>query len=326
MEDEHANAYAITADGLTRSFGRGPGEKTAVDGITFRVRRGQIFGILGPNGAGKTTTVKMLSTLLLPTSGRATVLGVDLSDHKAGRMLRSRINTVSGGERGLYYRLSGRQNLQFFADLYGIPKRDQKTLIDGLLDMVGLSDAADMKVENYSRGMKQRIHIARALVNSPEVLFLDEPTVGLDPEISRQIRALVRRLADGGTTVVLTTHYMYEAEELCEETIIISRGRIVGSGTVGDIKGIVSESTVVRVVTDADPLPAAESVRTYPGVRRVSVQSVGGRFDVRIDTDGEDGASMRHIEDRFREYGIRSIGYDEPTLEDAYLRLVEGEP
>ena len=156
--------------------------------------------------------------------------------------------------------------------------------------------------------------------------FISLVPFSVDPEISRQIRALVRRLADGGTTVVLTTHYMYEAEELCEETIIISRGRIVGSGTVGDIKGIVSESTVVRVVTDADPLPAAESVRTYPGVRRVSVQSVGGRFDVRIDTDGEDGASMRHIEDRFREYGIRSIGYDEPTLEDAYLRLVEGEP
>ncbi|MCL1978664.1 MAG: ATP-binding cassette domain-containing protein, partial [Methanomassiliicoccaceae archaeon] len=255
--------YAIIAEDLTRSFKSlmpGSPEKVAVDGISFKVKSGEIYGILGPNGAGKTTTIKMLSTLLIPTSGLATVLGQDVCDERNIRALRKRINMVSGGERGLYYRLSGRQNLEFFADLYGIPKKEQKALIEGLLSLVELEESADIKIEDYSRGMKQRIHIARSLINSPEILFLDEPTIGLDPEISKGIRSLIRKLSDGGTTVILTTHYMFEAEELCDNMIILSHGRVVGRGTVEEIKNSISGVSSMRIITEKDPAEIAAAM------------------------------------------------------------------
>ncbi|MDD7424603.1 MAG: ABC transporter ATP-binding protein, partial [Candidatus Methanomethylophilaceae archaeon] len=168
----------ITVKNLKRVFGEKDSEKVAVDSISFDVMKGEIFGILGPNGAGKTTTIRMMSTLLKPTSGKAEVLGIDVSDDRRARELRKRINMVSGGERGLYYRLTGRQNLRYFADLYGVPKNIRESRISYTLELVGMTDAADRPVEDYSRGMKQRIHIARALINDPEVLFLDEPTIG----------------------------------------------------------------------------------------------------------------------------------------------------
>ncbi|MCG7840851.1 MAG: ABC transporter ATP-binding protein, partial [Methanomassiliicoccales archaeon] len=177
----------------TRLLGDGGKKKLAVDRVDFEVRRGEIFGLLGPNGAGKTTTIKMLSTLLIPTSGKATVLGLDVV--KDAVKLRPRINLVSGGERGLYFRLTGRQNLDFFSDMYRVPRERKKAKVQELLDQVGLGDAADIRVENYSRGMKQRLHLARGLVNDPEMLFLDEPTLGLDPEIARETRALIRELS-----------------------------------------------------------------------------------------------------------------------------------
>ncbi|MFA6803582.1 MAG: ABC transporter ATP-binding protein [Candidatus Methanomethylophilaceae archaeon] len=317
--------YAIRVENLTRTFRSTRGtEKTAVDDISFDVKRGEIFGVLGPNGAGKTTTIKMLSTLLLPTSGKAFVLGMDVSLRKNERNLRMRINVVSGGERGLYYRLTGKQNLQYFADLYGITKREQTSLIDELLDLVGLSEAADVRVENYSRGMKQRIHIARALINRPEVLYLDEPTIGLDPEISRGIRALVRRLADNGTTIILTTHYMFEAEELCDRMVILSKGRIVGYGTAPELKNSVSDAEMIRVVTGKDPYQIVSSVEHMDGVIGVRTEMVAGRYETSIHTEkGKD--VLNNVEEKFRDTDIRSIGYDEPTLEDTYLHLTGGE-
>jgi ABC-2 type transport system ATP-binding protein len=315
--------YAIVAEDLGRrfkSFTVGAPEKTAVDSISFKVRKGEIYGILGPNGAGKTTTIKMLSTLLIPSSGKATVLGMDISSEKDARLLRKRINMVSGGERGLYYRLTGRQNLEFFADLYGIPKRSQKELIDKLLDLVELNDSADMKCENYSRGMKQRIHIARALINSPEILYLDEPTIGLDPEISKGIRRLIRRLSEMGTTIILTTHYMFEAEELCNDMIILRKGRIVGQGTVLDIKDSISDASLIRVVTSDDPSPATDTL-TKGNVGFTTVKLLNGRYSTTI-TTGSNNDSLDPYENLFRPYGVKNIGAEEPTLEDAYLRLI----
>lgn len=318
--------FVIEAEDLKRCFGpasKGGSEKIAVNGISFKVRKGEIYGILGPNGAGKTTTIKMLSTLLIPTSGRATILGMDVSDEKNVRIIRGRINVVSGGERGLYYRLSGRQNLEFFADLYGIPKRKQKELIDDLLSTVELTEAADIKAENYSRGMKQRIHIARALINSPEVLFLDEPTIGLDPEISKGIRKLIRRLSDGGTTIILTTHYMFEAEELCNNMIILSKGNIVGQGTVGEIKDSISSVSSIRIVTEKDPSDAVKTF-TEEGFDSVSSRLLNGRYVIKI-TANERIDDFSHFENAVRRYGIVNIGMEEPTLEDAYLTLVSEE-
>ncbi|MGI5964983.1 MAG: ABC transporter ATP-binding protein [Candidatus Methanomethylophilaceae archaeon] len=316
----------IEAENLVRVFKRKKmPDKTAVDNLSFEVKRGEIFGLLGPNGAGKTTTVKMLSTLLTPTSGSARVLGYDISDERTMQDLRRRINTVSGGERGLYYRLSAKQNLEFFADLYGIPKKEQKDLFENLLEEVGLTEAADIKVENYSRGMKQRLHIARSLVNDPEVLFLDEPTIGLDPEISREIRKMIKSLSESGTAIVLTSHYMYEVEELCDRMIVISNGKTVGSGTAAEIKESVSDPSAVHVVTERDPSDAVSSLRADNRISFASCTMAGGRYVVRYSL--KSGIpDLKMYEYLFEPYGIRSIGIDEITLEDAYIKLTGGSP
>ena len=316
--------YAIVVENLTRtfrSFTPNSPEKIAVNDISFKVRRGEIYGILGPNGAGKTTTIKMLSTLLMPSSGSAVVLGSDISVERNARSLRKSINVVSGGERGLYYRLSGRQNLEFFADLYGIPKKEQRVMLDELLSLVELTEAADVKTENYSRGMKQRIHIARALVNSPKILYLDEPTIGLDPEISRGIRALIRTLSDRGTTIILTTHYMQEAEELCDNMIILSGGRIVGRGSVEEIKNSISDISSIHIVTESDP---SDVVSSLNDADVSTVRLLNGRYDTKLVTK-KDEDSIETYEDLFRPFKIKSIGIEEPTLEDAYLTLVKEE-
>lgn len=313
--------YTITAEKLRRVFSSHSSEKVAVNEISFKVKKGDIFGILGPNGAGKTTTIKMLSSLLIPTSGTAAVLGYDLYDEKNVRRLRERINVVSGGERGLYYRLSGRQNLEFFADLYGIPKKKQRPLIDNLLSLVELSESADIKIEDYSRGMKQRIHIARALINSPEILFLDEPTIGLDPEISKGIRALIRKLSDTGTTVILTTHYMFEAEELCDEMIILSHGNIVGRGTVAEIKHSISGVSTMKISTEKDPSELISLLIERDGIDAYLSRLLNERYLSKLTVKDAD-KNFLNMEDMFRPYGITSVSLEEPTLEDAYLTLV----
>lgn len=315
--------YVIVTKDLVRSFGNSASTsgKIAVNKISFKVKRGQIYGILGPNGAGKTTTIKMLSTLLIPSSGKVTILDMDVSEEKNVRALRKRINVVSGGERGLYYRLSGRQNLEFFADLYRIPKKDQKELIDRLLSLVELSEAADVKIENYSRGMKQRIHIARALINEPEILFLDEPTIGLDPEISMGIRSLIRKLSDSGTTIILTTHYMFEAEELCDDMIILSHGNIVGRGTVEEIKSSISGVSTMKIVTEADPSDVTSSLILQQKMDANTSRLLNERYITKITLMDAD-ENFTKIEDLFRPYSVLSVGMEEPTLEDAYLTLV----
>ncbi len=294
-------------------------DKIAVDDVSFQVRKGEIFGLLGPNGAGKTTTIKMLCTLLLPTSGDATVLGRSVLSNN--REIRKRINLVSGGERGLYYRLTGKQNLRFFSELYGIPPSQREQRIDDLLELVGLSDAGDSRVEDYSRGMKQRMHIARALVNDPEILFLDEPTIGLDPEISREIRALIRRMADAGTTILLTTHYMFEAEELCDRIAVINKGSIIASGSAAELKSLVKSATVIEVVTVQDPRESLAALEKEPYVLNVVSDRFSGRHLSRFQVEEGDGIFDR-ITECLRPYHIVRAGYDDPTLEDAYISLV----
>lgn len=185
-------------------------EIIAVDGITFDVNRGELFGLLGPNGAGKITMIKMLTTLLIPTGGTAKILGYDVVDQ--ANEIRSRIGFIFGGERGLYWRLSGIDNLRYFASLYHVDPEVTMKRIPQLLELVGLSDRGEEKVEGYSRGMKQRLHIARTLLHDPEGLFLDEPTMGLDPVGGREIRQVIRDLQSEKKTILLTTHYMFEAD------------------------------------------------------------------------------------------------------------------
>ena len=325
MSEEYE--FPIVAEGLTKVFRpakrSGLPEKVAVKDVSFRVKKGEIFGLLGPNGAGKTTTIKMLSTLLIPTSGSARIFGMDVSEGHE-KEIRKRINLVSGGERGLYYRLTGRQNLRFFSNLYNIDRGKQDGLIRELLEIVKLTDAADIKVEDYSRGMKQRMHIARALVNRPEILYLDEPTIGLDPEIARDVRSLVRQLADSGTTILLTTHYMYEAEELCDRIMIISDGSSVGYGTVAELKRSVPEANVIEVVTDDDPHVIVAKLSSEHRFTHINTERIAGRYCTRLQMR-EKADILSELDTLFSGYGIRKIGYDEPTLEDIYLSLVSSD-
>jgi ABC-2 type transport system ATP-binding protein len=203
----------------------------AVDSITFTVETGEIFGFLGPNGAGKTTTIKVLTGQLRPTSGTARVAGCDVVEER--QRLKPKIGVVFE-YHNLYERLSARDNLVFAARLYGVPKGRA----DQILAQVGLTDRARDRIQKYSNGMKQRLLIARALLHEPEVLFLDEPTRGLDPNVAREIRRIVSELARQGVTVFLTTHYMEEADQLCNRVAIIDRGRIVALDTPGKLRAI----------------------------------------------------------------------------------------
>ncbi|MBQ7870514.1 MAG: ABC transporter ATP-binding protein [Oscillospiraceae bacterium] len=207
----------------------------AVRGISFEVRRGEIFGLLGQNGAGKTTTIKMLTTLLAPTSGSCRVLGYDTFGQE--KQIRRRINFIFGGEMGVYRRLSARDNLRYFGNLYLLEPKLRDARIAEILKLVELEEAADRLAETYSKGMIQRLQIARGLINDPEILFMDEPTVGLDPLGARMLRDIIRRLREEGRTVLLTTHYLPEAEELCDRMVILNRGQIVARGTPAEIRG-----------------------------------------------------------------------------------------
>lgn len=206
----------------------------ALKGVSFGVKNGEIFGLLGPNGAGKTTTIKILTTLLAPTEGQAKVLGHDCFGEE--KEIRDKMNFIFGGELGLYWRLSAYENLQYFGDLYKVPGSVLKKRIPELIDLVKLNGREHEKVESYSKGMKQRLQIARGLINDPKVLFLDEPTIGLDPVGAKDLRSIILDLKKKGTTILLTTHYMYEADELCDRIAIINNGEIIDMGTSEELK------------------------------------------------------------------------------------------
>jgi len=217
----------------------------AVDGIDLVVQPGEIFGLLGPNGAGKTTTMKMLATLLIPTSGTIRVLGIDPLARP--REVRARLGAMLSGERSLYWKLTGRENLEYFAALYHVPPRETKARIERSLRAVNLSERADDYVERYSTGMRQRLALARALLPDPPLIVLDEPTVGLDPQASRDLRDRVRELRSQGKTVLLTTHYMEEADQLCDRVAIIDHGRIVALDTPAALKLTIRAEEVVHL-------------------------------------------------------------------------------
>lgn len=297
-------------------------EVVAVDGISFTVQDGELFGLLGPNGAGKTTTVKMLTTLLIPTGGTAHVLGHDVV--KDPDPIRSRIGFIFGGERGLYWRLSGNDNLRYFASLYHVDPDVAKARIPQLLDLVGLADRGEEKVEGYSRGMKQRLHIARTLLHDPEVLFLDEPTLGLDPVGAREIRQVIRDLQAEKKTILLTTHYMFEADSLCERIAVIDQGRIVALDSPERLKGLVSDLSVIELEVFGIPDPMLEKIRGFDFVASVSVEEQDQKQALLIHTarGSEAVPDLLASLDGLR---VGKVVVREPTLEDAYVRLVGGQ-
>jgi ABC-2 type transport system ATP-binding protein len=307
--------YKTTTGALRRK----PLEVEAVRGITFEVEQGELFGLLGPNGAGKTTTIKMLITLLLPTSGEARVLGLDVV--REMRAVRKRIGYVFGGDRGLYERLSAYDNLRYFAELYGVTGRHQRVRIDEVLELVGLRGREKERVEGYSRGMRQRLHIARGIIHDPEIVFLDEPTIGVDPVGARELRATISGLIGAGKTVLLTTHYMFEADTLCDRVAVIARGKLVAQGTPRELKSHVVDRTVLEVEVFGADDEMVRGLRQVPGVTSVSIED---RDQAQVLTiQSPHGLELTQTLTEFLDGSqIGRIAAREPTLEDAYVALV----
>ena len=308
--------YAVTS-GIVR---RNKKIINAVRGISFEVEKGEIFGLLGQNGAGKTTTIKMLITMLAPTSGTCKVLGYDTFGQE--KMIRDRINFIFGGEYGLYRRLSAKDNLKYFANLYKIPLEKRDKRVDELLELVGLSDRADTRIETFSKGMTQRVQIARGLINSPEVLFLDEPTVGLDPLGAETLRKIVKEANRQGTTILLTTHNMYEADELCGRIAIIKDGVFLDIDTPANIKAKTATETVLEITLTKKPPNVEEQISSIQGVVSVKATEREGFTDLRISC--RDADVTGHVLAIIDSTTIKSFKNEETTLEDAYIQLVKG--
>ena len=317
---------AIEFDGVSRTFWARPGvfrrrsiEVRALTDVSFSVEPGELFGLLGPNGAGKTTSIKILTTLLLPTSGRARVLGFDPASEP--QRVRPQIGYVFGGDRGLYDRLSARDNLSYFADVYRVPAREKTRRIDELLDVVGLRGRERERVETFSRGMKQRLHIARGLLHDPPVLFLDEPTIGLDPVGARELRETVAGLQSAGKTILLTTHYMYEADELCGRVAVITDGRIVAEGTPASLKRGIADRTVIEIEATGVEEPLVSRLREMEGVTSVVVEEQEETQLVLVQSSL--GAQLvQPLIGALEGVTVRAVTAREPTLEDAYVALV----
>ena len=302
---------AIAASSLRRTF---KGGIEAVRDIDLTVSAGEVFGFLGPNGAGKTTTVRMFCTLLPPTAGRATVAGIDVVQNPAE--VRRRIG-VALQEIGLDPVQTGRELLELQCGLYGITGRQGRKRAAELLELVGLSDAADRRTKTYSGGMKRRLDLATALVHSPDVLFLDEPTTGLDPASRLTVWDEVRRINTAGTTVFLTTQYLEEADKLCDRLAIIDEGRIVAEGTPERLKAEMGHDVVSVSLNGADIAATEAALAGLPGLERVIAEPDALALYV------EDGASsiaeiVRRL-DRDRIL-VGAIAVARPSLDDVFLK------
>ena len=336
-------AYAIETQNLTKVFEkkaktegssvrrlfarvRPKKEKiVAVDHINIGIERGELFGLLGPNGAGKTTTIKLLCTLLLPDDGTAVVNGYDVV--KQGEEVRECIGVVTGGERGLYWRLTGRENLWFFSQLYNIPDRVAKKRIDELLKLVELEKRADEPVEKYSRGMKQRLHVIRGLVNDPPILLLDEPTLGLDPGAARVIRDFIKEKLQGEQkkTILHTTHYMEEADQLCDRVAIIDHGKIIALDTPENLKKNLQQTDIIKINVSNLKQGEKRKIELMGGVKKAVVaftDSVVGEATIKIHAEEAEEVIPTATEFLIKS-GARIIALEQTkaTLEDVFISL-----
>ncbi|RAV32835.1 ABC transporter ATP-binding protein [Corynebacterium heidelbergense] len=314
----------LEATALRRVFAGSPAP--AVDGVSLSIRAGQIVGLVGPNGAGKTTTVRMCSTLLVPTSGALEICGVDAL--RRTRAARAHIGLVLGGESGFYQRASARDNLLFFADVLRVPTAERPARVDRALRQTGLLDRAHDRVGDYSRGMKQRLHIARGILNNPDVLLLDEPTNGLDPEISADIRALIRELTAGGMGILLTSHLLTEMEELSDVIHVIMGGTLRASGTAGDIaraagvQKVTTFTTAIGTKTATANLLARLDKRA--DVARSSTVHLEARQVCSVSWSEPPGDPAGIVEQAGEQVGVRikDLSTRQPNLEESYLALV----
>jgi ABC-2 type transport system ATP-binding protein len=309
---------ALEARDLRRVFPvRGKPHRVALDGLSLTVEAGRVHGLLGPNGAGKTTLCRIVATVLLPTAGTVEVLGHDVVAD-AGAVRRS-IGIVFGGERGLYGRLTAAENLAFWCAMHRIPRRRARARIAELLDRFGLAERADVRVETFSRGMKQRLHLARGLVADPPLLLLDEPTVGMDPVAAHDFRRLIAELRGEGRTVLLTTHDMAEAEAVCDTLTFLDGGHILGSGTPATARSGLAEASRIQVHDLAPDVAAAVTARLagIPGVQLVHGEDTPGTVTVTAATDSVGGVLTALVD-----AGHTSLSIGPPSLEQVYLNLL----
>jgi ABC-2 type transport system ATP-binding protein len=314
---------AIYAEGLVKTFG----DVRALDGVDLDVPEGTVLGLLGPNGAGKTTTVRCLTTLLRPDSGRAVVAGIDVLEHPDA--VRRSVG-LSGQFAAVDEYLTGRENLQMVARLYQMRSRGAKARAAELLEQFHLADAADRPVKTYSGGMRRRLDLAAALVVSPPVMFMDEPTTGLDPRNRQQLWDVIRQLVSGGTTLLLTTQYLEEADQLAHDIAVVDHGRVIARGTSDQLKARTGGERVEVVVHEREHVPDASAVLARYAVRGVGGDG-GGDGEVTVDEHTRKltvpvtgGAKLlaeviRDLDTRGIE--IDDIGLRRPTLDDVFLSL-----
>ena len=286
----------------------------------FSIEQGKIFSLLGPNGAGKTTTIKILATLLIPDSGQALVKGFDVA--KDDLAVRKVMTAVLPGERTLFWKLTVRENLHYFGSLYGLSRRFLKGQIDGLLQFFGIEEKRDVLVEKLSTGERQKVVLSRALLPDPEVVLLDEPTLGLDPVAAIALRKLIKRIAGRGKTILLTTHYMYEADELSDMVAVINNGKIACLDTPARLKQSLAAKRIIRMQVDAWEHGLNKYFRDRFEVKSIETSQKDDNFQVQIKC-GSNGFSLKEISDFLSGHGIsaNNISFDEPSLEDVFIEM-----
>jgi ABC-2 type transport system ATP-binding protein len=318
---------AIEARGLRRIYKVKPTDVVALESIDLDVAPGEFFGLLGPNGAGKTTLIKILTTLLLPSAGTARIFGFDVARDE--KKIRRIMNMVAGGEQSGYGILTVREQLWMFSQFYGLPRKEGWRRVDELIDAVGMGAEREQRVSTLSTGQRQKMNFARGLLNDPWILFLDEPTLGLDVAAARQVRELVVawKAAVPGRTVLLTTHYMAEADELCERIAIVDHGRILAIGTPDELKRRVQRESIFRIELDRlDGGPAA--LTAIPGVLSANrAATEGGPVDrqtVAVNLVLADDGALGGVVGALGGLGshILALQKSEPSLEDVFVELV----
>jgi ABC-2 type transport system ATP-binding protein len=319
-----ASPPAIGLHDLTRHFGRGKKLFTAVSQLNLTVARGEVFGLLGPNGSGKTTTINMISGLIPPTSGTITILGMNVAARRTRRAVRQLLGVVPQ-ETALYNELSAQANMAFHADLYRIPRHEKADRIASLLRLVSLADRADSRVGTFSGGMKRRLAIARALLHDPEVIILDEPTLGVDVQARAAIWGYVRDLRDRGKTILLTTNQLEEAQELCDELAIIDHGQLVAAGAPETLRRSYGATVVsLHVQTMAAPATldyAVEELRRIGGVMDVTLQPAADASHLLAVSTQEQAEIADIIAVAARWFVIADVSIHEASLDEAFLSL-----
>jgi ABC-2 type transport system ATP-binding protein len=297
--------------GLVKSYG----SLRAVDGVSFTVTKGEVYGLLGPNGAGKTTIMSMLSGLLTPDEGRILVDSVDLAAKPLE--VKAQLGVVPQ-EPALYENLSARENLRFWGGLYGLTGAKLAQAVDRVLDLVGLKDRANDPVKQYSGGMKRRINLALGLVHAPRAVLMDEPTVGIDPQARLNILEAVKQVAASGTTVIYTTHYLEEVEQLCDRIAIMDHGKILAEGTLDELKSRVGSRDVVTIRGSFEPAAVLPRLDTLSGVQVTTAES--GRLVLSVEGSGRGAVDLlsRVLADGL---AIDGISIQPPSLNTLFLNL-----